>query len=94
MRRWVTLALIAVLSAILFYLSRFWFLSLWPRSGLFGIEALRPTGGLVGRWLRGTDFAPFELLIWAMGCFVLLTLGQKIYDAVSTNADEGDSHDG
>jgi hypothetical protein len=60
---WITMA--TCVAAVLFYLSRFWTLSLWPRDGLFGIEALRPQGSLLGQWLRGTDFAPFELLIWA-----------------------------
>ena len=67
-------------AAILFYLSRFWTLSLWSRDGLFGIEALRPQGSLLGQWLRGTEFAPFELVIWAVGAFLLLTLLQKFYD--------------
>ncbi len=84
MRRWIALALITLLTCVALYLSRFWFLSFWPRSGLFGIEELRPAGGLLRRWLRGTDAAPFELLIWAVGVFVVLTIGQKIYDRLTT----------
>mmetsp|Transcript_24127 Transcript_24127/g.44858 ORF Transcript_24127/g.44858 Transcript_24127/m.44858 type:complete len:88 (+) Transcript_24127:8047-8310(+) len=83
MKRIVWLAVATLVAAILFYLSRFWSFSLWPRSGLFGIEQLRPQGGLVGRWLRGTDFAPFELLIWAIGAFLLLTVLQKLYDRMN-----------
>ena len=79
-RRIITLTCVAALTAIFFYLSRFWFLALWDRPGLFGWEALRPQGGLLQRWLRGTDLAPFELLIWAIGCFAVLTLAQKLYD--------------
>ena len=78
---WITVA--TCVAAILFYLSRFWTLSLWPRDGLFGVEALRPQGSLLGEWLRGTDFAPFELLIWAIGAFLLLTLLQKLYDLLN-----------
>ena len=78
---WITVA--TCVAAVLFYLSRFWTLSLWPRDGLFGIEALRPQGSLLGQWLRGTDFAPFELLIWAIGAFLLLTLLQKLYDLLN-----------
>jgi hypothetical protein len=78
---WITMA--TCVAAVLFYLSRFWTLSLWPRDGLFGIEALRPQGSLLGQWLRGTDFAPFELLIWAIGAFLLLTLLQKLYDLLN-----------
>lgn len=83
MKRLVWMVIATAVAAILFYVSRFWYLRLWPRDGLFGIEALRPQGGLVGRWLRGTDFAPFELLIWAIGAFVLLSVLQKIYDLLN-----------
>ena len=93
MRRVVTLICMAVVTAILFYLSRFWFLSLWPRSGLFGIEELRPQGGLLGRWLRGTEAAPFELLIWAICCFIILTWAQKIYDRLTTPPKKGKAND-
>ena len=93
MRRIVTMAIVAFLTAIMFYLSRFWFLSLWPRSGLFGIEQLRPQGGLLARWLRGTDAAQFELIIWAIGCFLVLTFAQSIYDRLTASDDTGESHD-
>ncbi len=78
------LVLVAALAALFFYLSRFWYLSLWERPGLFGSEALRPQGGLLGQWLRGTDAAPFELLIWALGCFAVLSLLQKLHDLLRT----------
>ncbi len=75
---WIIFA--TLIALVLFYLSRFWTWSLWSRSGLFGIEALRPQGDLVAQWLRGTDLAPFELLIWAVGAFLVLTGLQKLYD--------------
>lgn len=93
-RRVVTLFLVAFLALVFFYLSRFWFLSLWPRGGLFGLEALAPQGGLLGRWLRGTLAAPFELLIWAIGCFVILTWAQKLYDRLTPAAGTGEDDDG
>lgn len=93
MRRTITMAVVALIAAIMFYLSRFWFLSLWPRSGLFGVEELRPQGGLLGRWLRGTDAAPFELIIWAIGCFLVLTYAQKLYDRLMAKRNAGESHD-
>lgn len=93
MRRTITMAVVALIAAIMFYLSRFWFLSLWPRSGLFGVEELRPQGGLLGRWLRGTDAAPFELIIWAIGCFLVLTYAQKFYDRLMAKRNAGESHD-
>ncbi len=79
-RRLVSLLLVAILGAVLWYLSRFWDFQLWAREGLFGLEALRPQGGLLAHWLRGTRLAPFELVIWGMGVFLLLTLAQKLFE--------------
>ena len=93
MRKLFFLAVTAMVGVILFYLSRFWFLSLWPRSGLFGIEHLRPQGGLLGRWLRGTDLAPFELIIWAVACFLVLTWLQMLYDRLTQTDETGDGDD-
>lgn len=93
MKRGSLLILMFFVGAIMLYLSQFWFLNLWPRGGLFGIEALRPTGGLLGRWLRGTQFAPFALLIWAVGVFLVLTYLQRFVDYVSKHmGGEGDDH--
>ncbi|MGC1498251.1 MAG: hypothetical protein WA790_20770 [Sulfitobacter sp.] len=92
MRRLITMAIVAVMAAVMFYLSRFWFLSFWPQSGLFGVEELRPQGGLLAQWLRGTDAAPFELMIWAIGCFLMLTYAQKLYDRVVAIFDAGKPH--
>jgi len=83
MRRVFWLAVAVSVTAVAYYLSRFWTFRLWPRDGLAGIEWLRPQGGLVARWLRGTDFAPFELLLWGIGVFLLLTVLQKLYDLMS-----------
>ena len=79
-RHIVMLALMLLITAILLYLSRFWIFSWWGREGLFGFEALRPQGDLLSRWLRGTDFRPFELLLWVVGGFLILTWVQKIVD--------------
>ena len=83
MKRVLWLSLAVITTAALYYVSRFWTFRLWPRDGLLGIEWLRPQGGLVSRWLRGTDFAPFELLIWGIGAFLLLTVLQRLYDLLS-----------
>lgn len=61
------------LAVALLYLSRFWIFKWWPRDGLFGWDVLRPQGGLLGTWLRGTDFSPFELIVWAVAAFLLLS---------------------
>ena len=79
-RRVLFLLLTALLGAWFYYISRFWDFRLWGREGLFGIDALRPQGGLLARWLRGTDFAPFELLIWIVALFLSLSILQKLFD--------------
>ncbi len=82
-RRVAFLGITAVLTAIFYYLSRFWDFRLWDREGLLGIEQLRPQGSLLARWLQGTDFAPFELLIWVLGIFLILTYLQKLFEALT-----------
>lgn len=77
-RRLIWMAIAIALTIVAAYLSRFWIFRWWGREGLFGFEDLRPGGGLLARWLRGTDFAPFELLIWVLAVFAVLTLVQNI----------------
>ncbi len=79
-RRILGLALAAAAFAALFYVSRFWIFRLWP-----GDAVLSPQGGQVGRWLQGTGLAPFELLIWAVGAFALLTILQRLYERFDRN---------
>lgn len=84
MIRRVTWTLVSLGAAIgLLYISQFWVFRLWGREGLFGIEELRPQGGLLAVWLRGTGLATFELLIWGVGCFLSLTFLQKLYDLIN-----------
>ncbi len=87
-RRLIWTLIAAFAGVALLYISRFWVFQLWGREGLFGIEALRPQGGLLAQWLRGTEFADFELVIWVVLSFLALTILQKIYDLTS-----GGSHD-
>ena len=82
-RRIVWLLLIALVAVALYYVSRFWPFRLWGREGLFGLEALRPQGGLVAVWLRGTPLAAYELLVWAVGSVLLLSGLQWVYDLVT-----------
>lgn len=69
---------VAFLVALVFYASRYWPFRWWDRPGLFGLEALPPQGGLVRGWVRGTDFATFDIVLWAIGAFLLLSLVQAI----------------
>ena len=74
---WMVITISA--AVVLVYLSRFWVFDLWGREGLFGIQEIRPRGGLLARWLRGTSLAPFELIIWFLGFFLILTWLEKAY---------------
>jgi len=87
-RRLLSLLIIASVALVLFYISRFWDFRLWGREGLFGIEMLRPQGGLLAVWLRGTVLAPYELLVWTVGSFLILTGVQKGFDLVAHSRKE------
>ena len=80
MRHIISLSIVAFISLILFYASRFWIFSWWDRPGLFELKQLPPQGGVLQRWLRGTDFSPYELIIWVIACFLILTFLEKIFD--------------
>ena len=83
MKRIVWTVIVITLALVLAYLSRFWVFDLWERAGLLGITELRPQGGLIDRWLRGTFAAPFGVLIWVLGTFGVLTLLQKLFDKLN-----------
>ena len=78
---WMTVAIFT--GAGLFFISRFWDFRLWDRDSLLAQSGLTPQGGQLARWLRGSDLAPFELMIWAVVVFVVLTLIQKLFDRFS-----------
>ena len=82
-RHVLSLIAVALVGLALFYISRFWGFRLWGTGGLFGIDALRPQGGLLALWLRGTVLAPYELIIWAIGSLLTLTGLQKLLSALS-----------
>ncbi len=76
----ITGLILAILLAVFFlYISRFWIFGFWGREGLFGIEYLRPGGDILRRELRGTFFAPYDLLIWVAGGFVILSVLDNIW---------------
>jgi len=78
---WMVLTIVVMVP--MFYLSRFWVFKLWGREGLFGIKDIRPQGGLLEVWLRGTPLAPFELLIWLAAVFLILTWLEKAYGVLT-----------
>ena len=82
-RHVLSLLIVTLVGLALFYISRFWDFRLWDNSGLFGIDALRPQGGLLAVWLRGTPLAPYELIVWAIGSVLILTALQKLLNALT-----------
>jgi len=92
-RRVLSLCLVGFVTAALYYISRFWNFNLWTREGLFGLSELPPRGGLLARWLQGTYFAPFELLIWVICAFLVLSALQKVFDWLTPPPKNGDTDD-
>jgi len=88
MKHVIKLIIMGLTGFVLLYLSRFWVFDLWDRPGLFGLKALPPNGGLLSSWLRQANFEfvdlrflnAYELLIWAIGAFLILTFIQKVFD--------------
>lgn len=83
MRRAIMILPAFLVAVLMLYTSRFWTFALWSWPGLFGLKAPPPNGGLVAGWLRGTWAAPYELLIWAVGWFAILTLLQRAHDRLT-----------
>lgn len=78
-RRLLWLLAVALVGLALLYISRFWTFDLWSREGLFGWRALPPRGNLLANWLRGTPARPFDLILWSILVFLVLTLVEKIH---------------
>ena len=89
-RRVILMLITAAIGVVFYYISRFWDFRFWDREGLFGVEAIRPQGGLLARWLRGSDFAPFELMIWVVAVFLVLTVLQWLFDRLPSKEDHED----
>lgn len=79
MSRVISLIFTAIVGLLLLYVSRFWPFELWDRPGLFGWRELPPGGGVLQRWLRGTDFAPYDLILWFILSFLVLSALQAIF---------------
>jgi hypothetical protein len=71
-----------LLAAFIVYASRYWIFDLWVREGLFGMAWLPPQGGLIRSWTGGTMWSPFDIVLWGIATFLLLTLAQAIRDRI------------
>ena len=85
MKKIISLFIVAATGFVLLYISRFWLFDLWDGPGFFELKALPPQGGLLKTWLRGTGLAPFELMIWAIGGFLILTLLERLFSRFKSN---------
>ena len=83
MRRAAGLCLALILAVALAYVSRFWVVELWGREGLFGVGEVRAGGDLWRGWMRGIGLGAFDLILWAVAGFALLTVVQKIWDRLT-----------
>lgn len=82
-----------VFAVIITYASRFWpWPGFWSTEGVFGVSWLHPNGEWVKRFLRGTVFARYDLLIWGGLAFLLLSiaeaLGSRWHKQIDQAADE------
>ncbi|MGF1621074.1 MAG: hypothetical protein ACFCUR_10715 [Rhodomicrobiaceae bacterium] len=71
-----------LLAAFIAYASRYWIFDLWGREGLFGVSWLPPQGGLIRSWTGGTMWSPFDIILWGIAAFLLLTFVQAIRDRI------------
>ncbi len=77
MRLALQLFIVVFAAAILLYLSRFWPFEWWDRKHALAELGLRPGGNLLRFWLRGTPFASFDVLIWILISFPVLSVVEK-----------------
>jgi len=82
MRTACAVVLVLCVAVVLFYLSRFWPFDLWTRQSWLAQVGLRPQGGLLQLWLRGTGFAQFELIIWGVASFLILSITEKLVQLI------------
>ncbi|MCY4301853.1 MAG: hypothetical protein OXC68_09005 [Aestuariivita sp.] len=82
MKQWFAVLIVLIVTILLLYISRFWPIELWGRRSFLGELGFRPGGGLLRHVLRGTPLAQFELIIWAVGGFLVLSLVEKIVSRI------------
>ncbi len=73
----IALAFIVGVTLAIIYVSRFWIWTApWTNDGLFGFKDLSPYGDVLRRWLSGTWFRDFDIVIWGLAAIVLLCVLQ------------------
>lgn len=84
------IVVIIIAAILLLYISRFWPVELWPRRGALADLGLRAQGGMLAYWLRGTPLAPFELVIWVVLTFTVLTGLDRLFTRLDTQMGKDD----
>lgn len=82
MKTALAVVLVLCVTVALFYVSRFWPFDLWSRQSWLAQIGLRPQGGMLQVWLRGTNFSQFELLIWGAASFLILSWTEKLVHVI------------
>lgn len=82
MRRGLGLLFATAILAALAYVSRFWVFSWWGREGLFGVERLSSGGDLWRSWMADAGLGPYDVMLWAVACFVLLSAAQRLWSRI------------
>ena len=73
----IGLALVVAATLFFVYVSRFWIWKApWGNDGAFGLKLFSPYGDALRRWLGGTWFRDFDLVIWGCAAILLLSILQ------------------
>lgn len=78
MRLILQILIVLIAATVLLYISRFWPFEWWERKSFLAESGLRPDGNMLRIWLRGTPVASFDLVIWILICFPVLSVVEKI----------------
>ena len=78
MRLILQLLVVVLASTVLLYISRFWPFEWWGRKHALAELGLRPDGNLLRFWLRGTPLASFDVVIWILISFPVLSFAEKV----------------
>lgn len=78
MKRVLAIFIVVLVSVALLYLSRFWPFQLWSGRSPLGQLGLRPGGNMIAVWLRGTSLAQFDLILWGVGSFMVLSWTERL----------------
>ena len=89
MRLILQLLIVLAVATVLLYISRFWPFEFWGRKHPLAEFGLRPDGNMLRVWLRGTPVASFDLFIWILISFPILSVTEKLCQLLRPNEENG-----